>query len=87
MSDTNKATPEDNLYQMLENSVVELGVEKSVNILNSYTPERDRLAREVAEERAQFYCDRCDTHPAADITRPCVHTKARKLLALYKEST
>ena len=49
MSDTSKATPEDNLYQTLENRVVELGVEKSVNILNSYNPERDRLAQELAE--------------------------------------
>ena len=40
---------QDRLYRERDDRTVKLGIQKTVDALNSYDPERDKLARELAE--------------------------------------
>jgi hypothetical protein len=69
---------QDRLYKELEDKTVELGVQGAVNALNSYSPDRDKLARELAEAWL---------NPAAvDRTPQEIDTAALELLRLLQGS-
>ena len=66
---------QDRLYRERDDKTAKLGIQKTVDALNSYNPDRDELARELAR-RLLF-------SPYYKI----LHPQARQLLRLYQEAS